>query len=298
MFSYLKRSSELQGVLIMILTCFMFATVNVLIKPVAQTVDPFIMVTYRSFFSILFVLPLVIFLFKSGKASKPTKMNAFKAFTDFMSLPAWNLAIYFLKIGDAVAITYLTPLISAFLAIIFLKEKLTPKKWMCLLLGLVGAYIILSPNSSGYNYYSIFALLSCLCWAIANVMTKHLANIKQHPAIIVFYGNIIVFGLSMPFFLFNGRMLTSEELGLVMLMSFFACGGHFCLAWAYTKTKMTNLLPIDYSRLLFSVAYGYIFFGEIIGINTMIGTAIILGASIYLGKQIRRTNKEEAKLKA
>jgi drug/metabolite transporter (DMT)-like permease len=223
-------------------------------------------------------------------------MNALKAFTDFLSLPAWNLAIYFLKIGDAVAITYLTPLISAFLAIFFLKEKLNPKKWMCLLLGLVGAYIILSPNSSDYNYYSIFALLSCLCWAAANVMTKHLANIKQHPAIIVFYGNIIVFALSMPFFLFKGRMLNMEELGLVMLMSFFACGGHFCLAWAYTKTKMTNLLPIDYSRLLFSVAYGYIFFGEIIGVNTLIGTAIILGASIYLSNQIRRTNKQEAKI--
>ena len=63
--------------------------------------------------------------------------------------------------------------------------------------------------------------------------------------------------------------------------------------WAYTKTKMSNLLAIDYTRLIFSTMLGYSLFGEIIGLNTLLGTAIILASSIYLATTRKKETTEK-----
>jgi drug/metabolite transporter (DMT)-like permease len=282
MFGKFTRNKELQGIAIMILTCFCFACVNVSIRPLAKIFDPMFLVSLRSLFCIMLVLPLVVFIAKKQPLPKFSSTNYLKGFIDFISIPAWTLAIHNMKIGETVALSFITPLLSAILAIIFLKDKLSPKKWIAMLIGFTGAYIVLNPNSEEYNIYALFALFSCFCWAAANVMAKKLTNDSQHPAVIVLYGNIIIFILSLPFLINNGRMINYEEFTLLLTMSIFACSGHFCLVWAYTKTKMSNLIPFDYTRLVFSVILGYTLFGEVVGINTMIGTAIILLSSIYL----------------
>ncbi len=282
MFKSLRISNELQGIAIMVLTCFCFACVNVSIRPLTKIFDPMVLVSYRSLFCMILVLPIVLLQAHKQPLPKFSQTNYLKGFVDFISIPAWTIAIHNMKIGETVALSFITPLLSAILAIIFLKDRLDRRRWTALIIGFTGAYIVMNPNSDNYNSYALYALFSCLCWAAANVMAKQLTNEKQHPAIIVLYGNIIIFALSLPFLYQHGRMINFEEFIMLLTMSFFACSGHFCLAWAYTKTKMSNLLAIDYTRLIFSTLLGFTFFGEIVGINTMLGTAIILASSIYL----------------
>ncbi len=293
MFRNFKNNKELQGIAIMLLTCFCFACVNASIRPLTKIFDPMVLVSYRSFLCMMLVLPMVIYLASKQKLPSFSKTNYLKGFVDFISIPAWTIAIHNMKIGETVALSFITPLLSAVLAIIFLKDRLDTKKWTALLIGFTGAYVVMNPNSDEYNMYAIYALFSCFCWAAANVMAKKLANDNQHPAIIVFYGNIIIFTLSLPFLYQYGRMINLHEFIMLLTMSFFACAGHFCLVWAYTKTKMSNLLAIDYTRLIFSTMLGYSLFGEIIGLNTLLGTAIILASSIYLATTRKKETTEK-----
>ncbi len=293
MFRKFKSNKELQGIAIMLLTCFCFACVNASIRPLTKIFDPMVLVSYRSFLCMMLVLPMVIYLSSKQKLPSFSKTNYLKGFVDFISIPAWTIAIHNMKIGETVALSFITPLLSAVLAIIFLKDRLDSKKWTALLIGFTGAYIVMNPSNDEYNMYAIYALFSCFCWAAANVMAKKLTNDKQHPAIIVFYGNIIIFTLSLPFLYQYGRMINLHEFTMLLTMSFFACAGHFCLVWAYTKTKMSNLLAIDYTRLIFSTMLGYSLFGEIIGLNTLLGTAIILASSIYLATTRRKETTEK-----
>ncbi len=300
MLNKFKNNKELQGIAIMLLTCFCFACVNASIRPLTKIFDPMVLVSYRSFLCMMLVLPVVLYLSTKERLPSFSKTNYLKGFVDFISIPAWTVAIHNMKIGETVALSFVTPLLSAVLAIIFLKDRLDRKRWTALLIGFSGAYIVMNPHSEEYNLYAFAALFSCFCWAAANVMAKKLTNDNQHPAIIVFYGNVIIFTLSLPFLFQYGRMVNLQELSMLLTMSFFACAGHFCLVWAYTKTKMSNLLAIDYTRLIFSTMLGYFLFGEIIGINTMIGTAIILASSIYLAtrKSILHPKTEPSKRQA
>lgn len=275
----------------MIMTCFCFALLNCAIRNVSYKFDPFVMASYRSMFCILLVMPFVLYVSRKQKPDKFNKLNFFKGSIDLLSLPIWTIAISNMKIAHAVAITFTTPLISAVLAIIFLKDYLSLNKWAALLIGFIGAYITVDPSASGeLNQYAFYVLGVCALWAIANVMTKSLATDKQHPVYIVLYSNIVIFILSLPFLFKSGRMLTLSETCDFVFLSGLACAGHFCLAWAYTKTKMSNLLPLDYTRLLFATLFGITIYGESVHYNTLIGTAIILGCSIYIATNSRTKN--------
>lgn len=285
MFARLKNNNVLQGVIIMIMACFCFALLNCAIRNVSYKFDPYVMASYRSFFCMLLVAPFVLYVNQRQKADKFNKLNFYKGAIDLMSLPIWTIAISNMKIANAVAISFTTPLISAVLAIIFLKDYLNITKWLALLVGFTGAYIANPTAAGGFNEYAFYALGACILWACANVMTKSLATDKQHPVYIVLYSNIVIFLLSLPFLFNTGRMLTLSETLDFVFLSGLACTGHFCLAWAYTKTKMSNLLPLDYTRFLFATMFGITIYGELIHLNTIIGTAIILACSIYVAKK-------------
>jgi drug/metabolite transporter (DMT)-like permease len=291
MFAQLKNNRVLHGVIIMIMACFCFALLNCAIRNVSYKFDPYVMASYRSLFCILLVTPFVLYVNRRQKVDKFNKLNIFKGAIDLLSLPIWTIAISNMEIAHAVAISFTTPLISAIFAIIFLKDHLSLTKWTALLIGFSGAYIAVDPSALGkLNIYAFYVLGVCVLWAAANVMTKSLATDKQHPVYIVLYSNIVIFVLSLPFFFKSGRMLTLSETMDYVFLSGLACAGHFFLAWAYTKTKMSNLLPLDYTRLLFATMFGVTIYGELVHINTLIGTAIILACSIYIAKKSGKNN--------
>ncbi|MFI4984201.1 MAG: DMT family transporter [Rickettsiales bacterium] len=291
MFTHLKSNQVLQGVIIMIMACFCFALLNCAIRNVSYKFNPYVMASYRSMFCIMLVAPFVLYVNKRQRADKFSKLNFFKGTIDLISLPIWTMAISNMKIAHAVAISFTTPLISAVLAIIFLKDYLSRSKWAALMVGFTGAYIAVDPSASGdFNMYALYVLGVCALWATANVMTKSLATDKQHPVYIVLYSNIVIFCLSLPFLFESGRMLTFSEILDYIFLSGLACVGHFCLAWSYTKTKMSNLLPLDYTRLLFATMFGITIYGESVHLNTLIGTAIILACSIYIAKKSGTNN--------
>jgi len=80
---------------------------------------------------------------------------------------------------------------------------------------------------------------------------------------------------------------------LIMFL-FIAIAGtlvHWFLNEALKRADITALLPLDYLRLIWSVSLGFIFFNEIPHIGLWLGSALILGASTYIG--IRQAKKKE-----
>lgn len=228
---------------------------------------------------------------RETKLPKMNKSNILKGVADLISIPVWSIAIIHIKIGEAVAISYITPIISIILAVLIIGEKITKEKTIAISLGLIGAYIVLFPTSGVFNYHSLFIVFSSFLWATSNVLTKQLTA-KQNPYAIVLYTNLVSFVMASPLFLQDCFNVNGEQLIILLALSFFAFVANLCVAKAYTLTEMTNLLPLDYTRLIFTTIIGYSLLGEVVGANTFIGTAIIMMASLYL---VRKVQKRTAK---
>jgi drug/metabolite transporter (DMT)-like permease len=282
-----KVTKEYKAIALIILSSLMFACLNFFIKIASIELDPVTILGYRNLFICLFVTAYILMYERQIKLPKVNKSNILKGLADLISIPIWSIAIIHIKIGEAVAISYITPIISIILAVLIIGEKITKEKTIAVSLGLFGAYIVLFPTSGVFNYYSLFIVFSSLLWATSNVLTKKL-TLKQNAYVIVLYTNLISFLIASPLFLQNCFNVNGEQLIILFALSFFAYVANLCVAKAYTLTEMTNLLPLDYTRLIFTTIIGYTLLGEVVGANTFIGTAIIMTASLYIVRKVKK----------
>ncbi len=279
-----KLHKDVQGVSFLMLSYICFSLLNIISKQLyGLKMDPTVITFYRSFFCILITTPFAIMVMKN-QTVKFAKINIYKGVIDFLSIPIWVMAVSYMKIPEAVGITYLTPILTAIMAVIFLKDKINIQKWLVMFIGLIGAYIILKPDFDNFNYYSFYALAACLLWATGGILTKNLTN-NQHPIIIVFFTNIVIASFATPVFITNLYFLNAHEAVLCLMMSTAAATGYLCLSYAYKSTKLSNLLPYDYFRLIFATITSYIFLGQVIDGSTIVGSALIFGSSIYLARK-------------
>lgn len=283
----IKVTKEFKAIALIILSSLMFACLNFFIKVASLELDPITILGYRNIFICLFATSYILTYKRQIKLPKVNKSNILKGLADLISIPIWSIAIIHLKIGEAVAISYITPIISIILAVLLIGEKITKEKTIAVSLGLIGAYVVLFPTSGVFNYYSLFIVFSSFLWATSNVLTKQLTT-KQSPYVIVLYTNLISFIIASPIFLQDCLYVTGEQLIILFALSFFAYVANLCVAKAYRLTEMTNLLPLDYTRLIFTTIIGYTLLGEVVGANTFIGTAIIMTASLYLVRKVQK----------
>jgi drug/metabolite transporter (DMT)-like permease len=72
------------------------------------------------------------------------------------------------------------------------------------------------------------------------------------------------------------------ELAILALIGFLGISGQSLITHGLSQGDATVLVPLDYSRILYSAIIGYLLFSEIPGPWSFAGMALILGASLYL----------------
>lgn len=285
-------SKSLQGILIFVFTCCIYAVLNCVIKELTKTLDAYTIVSYRSLVCFVILAPCLLYLHfvKHIPVTMFNRSNFYKGALDFLSMPLWFLAIAHLQIAQAVSLSYTTPLFTALLAVILLKEKAGIERWAALLIGLIGVYLIIKPDIYGFNIYSLFILGATILWSLGSILTKNLTS-QQHPILIAFYTNVFIFIISLPITIKNLHGLELKAWLFIILSATLSSIASIGLAYSFSKTKLTILLPFDYTRLIFATTLAFIFYDEIISFDTIIGSALILFASIYVAS-IRGATKE------
>ena len=68
----------------------------------------------------------------------------------------------------------------------------------------------------------------------------------------------------------------------LILVGFLGIGGQSLVTQGLAHGEATVLAPLDYSRIVYAAAIGYILFGELPGLWSFVGMALIILASVYL----------------
>lgn len=280
---FIKASTNLQGITYMILACFCFSMINIIFRQLSHSLNPYYITCIRSFFCVIIMSSIVLSLYFKQRitAFKFNQVNLYKGIIDFLGTPCWVYAISHMNVAEAVAISLLTPIISVMLAMAFLKERPSKHKIIAVVIGFIGAVIIINPAVREFNIYTFAVIIACTLWAAGNVLTKGLTN-RQPPVIIILFSHIITASLAFPFALLEFRALAFNEATLLLLLSLFMAAAHFSLATACSKAQISLLMPFDYTRLIFTAIFFFMFFNQGIGINTVVGSLIIVAGTSYL----------------
>lgn len=200
-------------------------------------------------------------------------------------------AVTTLPLAEATLLQYLHPVFTAFLALWFLKETIQRSTITCILISLLGLFIIIYPNLtqlninqpdlllSGdvhYSWLSIGAgVLGALGSAVAYILVKKL-TITDDSSVIIFYFPFIAFPISMTM-LGNDFVVPSlAATVLLVLVGIFTQVGQVGLTKALHCADANKATAYSYVQVLFSVLIGWVYFSEVPIITTIIGGVFIM----------------------
>lgn len=195
-------------------------------------------------------------------------------------------AVTTLPLAEATILQYLHPVFTAVLALLFLKESIQQSTIACIVLSLLGLFIMIQPNLSlnnniPYSWFSIgAAIVGALGSAIAYVIVKKLTK-TEDSSVIVFYFPIVSIPISI-ILLGNDFVIPSvAALNVLILIGIFTQIGQVGLTKALHSADANKATAYAYVQVIFSVVIGWAFFSEIPVTTTVLGGIfIIFGALV------------------
>lgn len=199
---------------------------------------------------------------------------AFMGWTFFASLVRLPLA-------EAIAISFVAPLIALFLAAWLLGEKIERRAIIAAILGLAGVVVIVGGRIGRERMTEdavtglILIGVSALLYAWNLVLQRQQALVAGPAEVSTFQNGIVSLVLlaGAPFLLVwpEGRAWLEIGAGAAL-----AVGAALFLAWAYARAEAQRLVPIEYTGFLWASLFGWLYFGERVGPTTVAGAVLIV----------------------
>lgn len=189
--------------------------------------------------------------------------------------------------ADAIAVTFIAPLIMVALSSRFLGEQVGLSRWMAVLVGFGGMLVMVWPSGGVFEFGSVIALISALFWAIGLMMTRYVR--QDDPWTTLFYTALVgclMLSLAAPFF---WTAPTLNGWGLMIVMGTLGGLAHILIINAFRFASASLLAPFNYSMLIWSTILGWLLFAQLPEMRVILGAVIIILAGIYVWHRERRS---------
>ena len=306
-----KMSTNLQGISFLMLAMFVFSLQDIAIKWIGGDYPVLEIVIVRN----LVALPCTLALFRlEGRRGWPTtqrhKLEYVRGLLLFVSFTTYMMGIAAIPLADVGAIRNSAPLLITFLSVVWLGEKVGPRRWLSLFIGFIGVLIIIRPGATTFNIGSVFILLTTLTYALNVMVTRQLrttdssATMAYYSTLVYLVAAIVLTPLSIfvgeipnahPSIAFLLRAWTMPTLLDVLIMAGLGliwASGMYLIARAYSLAEASTAAPFEYVALLFSIFWGFAIWSEIPSLATWIGAFLTVGSGLYIlyREQKTRTN--------
>ena len=198
----------------------------------------------------------------------------------------WGLAR--VPMAQAIALAFIAPIISLYLAAVFLKETIERSAILASLLGFAGVVVILSGQAGAElgpeALVGSLAILASACLYAGNIVLMRRQAQMAGPVEVAFFISAIMTSC----FLFASPFLAAwpeaEHWPAILGGALLAFASLMLFAWAYARAEAQHLAPVEYSGFIWAAAFGWLFFAEPVRPFTIVGAAMIVAACLIAAR--------------
>ncbi|CAN7311821.1 DMT family transporter [Mesorhizobium sp. LjRoot246] len=304
------QNRMVRGILSLCLGVLVFSLQDPLVKAVSSGYPVTEVMAIRS----IVALPILIVLVNAdvGLAailSKRFGMLTMRAFIQFTSYTVYYLAIAALPLADAVALYFMAPLFIMVLAGPYLGERVSWRTLATVLIGLLGVLVMLRPGAGLFDWAALLSLGSAALYGFSQLMARKIGD-TESSTVMAFYQNgaylvgaaavagaLHLAGIthavhpSLEFLVRPWLWPTLPDFLKMAACGFVASAGMILLSQAYRIAPANRVATFEYTGILWSPLWGFLFFAEIPRSTTVIGAALIIGAGLLaLNAERRKTD--------
>ncbi len=269
------------GFLYMFLSICAFSLMDVIVKwsvdyPIGQVLF------FRGFFGIIFYFFIIPRerLPNFYKTKRPG-LHFLRCTSGLIALVAIFIALRKLPLATVVSISFAAPIFTTIFSIFLLNEKVGIFRWLAVIVGFLGILIITEPGISQLNIYYIFPIIFCLGLSYVAITIRQLST-TEPVWLISFYFSLSITLLSF-FTIPQGWVLPSfNHLILLSFIGIFGGVANLWLSQSYKYSEVSLVTPLKYLALVFAIIFGYLIWGEVPTIKTLIGALLVIISTLII----------------
>ena len=280
----LSSDQPLKGIALAILATLLFAFLNSMTKHVSQVYPMVMILWFRYLFFGGYGLAVGLKYHKKRAFSSLVPiLQITRALLLLAEIGVYVFAFRHLPLAEISAISGAGPMVTMAMSSLILREVITLRQWLIVVLGFVGICIIVKPGFASFDPWMLIPLFGTLLWGLYQVLTRLVSKYDGAERTTLFTGTIgfVILCTLLPFF---WSPVDINWLGKFSVLAILGVAGHSTLIKALAIAPASLLQPFSYVNIVWAVLFGWLFFNTIPETTTFVGSAIIIFSGIYVFK--------------
>ena len=273
------------------LSVLFFVLMSVCIKATGDHIPLFQVVFFRNFFALLPLIFFIYFLKLNFSLINNYKLHIARAFIGITAMSLFFISIRYVPLVEMQTISYSSVFFISILSIFFLGEKIGYRRIIAIFIGFIGVLIILKPSTELFSNYSVLPLIASLFLSMAVIVLKKIL-LTNNNILSVWIFTVLCTIISLFFYNENWVWPNNLDMSFMIASGILGFIAQICLTKSFQLADASLLAPIDFSSVIWSFSLGYIFFGELISSDVLIGGLIIITSVGYIFYRERVLQKE------
>ncbi|MEH0073637.1 DMT family transporter [Pannonibacter sp. Pt2] len=294
-----SKADILQGILLMTIAMIVIPGMDTLAKYLSATVAPLLIGFGRFFFQAVFTLLGALIMTGGLRTLRPKRwgVNMLRGVFLAGATFAFFTALKVMPVADAIAIFFIQPMVLTALSAIFLKEQVGPRRWAAVVVGLIGAIMIIRPGFDAFGAAALLPMVTACLFALYLLTTRILAG--EDSMLSMQFTTSLGGGVTLAIVIAVGAVLGVETTGIVVAMPnsiemslLFAIGAisfvsHGLIVKALALAPASVIAPFNYLEIVSATLFGFLVFGDFPDLMTWAGIALIVASGIYIAHRER-----------
>lgn len=267
----------------MLLAGLMFAFMDAGMKWIATSYSPFQVATLRSLAA---MPPVLLWILLRGKAGTLLHvhwpLHLLRGVLGVGVMAGFVYGVARMPLSTAYAIVFVSPLMVTALAVPLLGEKVGPRRWAAIVVGLLGVLVVLRPGAAGViTGPGLVLVLAALCYAIAAITVRKLAQ-RDSPEAMVFWFLVLLTLFAGAIAVFHWQPVQRGHLWIIMMIGITGAVGQIALTHAFRLGEASQIAPLEYAGLVWVVMLDLAIWQVLPDGMTWLGAVIIVASGLYL----------------
>jgi drug/metabolite transporter (DMT)-like permease len=285
-------NNNLRGMLMMVLTVFLFAVQDGFSRYLAGEYNTLMVVMIRYWGFGLFVIALALRRHEGPRAAVSATHLGLHVFRGALLVAEIAIMVWaYTLIGliETHAIFATTPLVVLVLSVVLLGERADWSRWAAVALGLVGVLIILRPGAGLFSWASVLPFASAFMFGLYSVLTRKASQLDR-PFAVFFWPAVVGMVLATVLGLPKWQAIAPADWLALLGYVAICIASNWTMQKTYTMAEASVLQPFAYLQIVFISAIAVVIFDETLALSVAIGTGIVIAAGLMALRSERVKN--------
>lgn len=289
-----ERSARLAGIGLMLAGVCMFAFGDALGKALVARYPVSELLLLRAAVPLAILLALIWRQRASLPRLERPGLQLLRMVLSTAEVAAFFVAVVYLPLADVITYYLACPIFVTALSAIILREQVGWRRWSAVVVGFFGVLIALQPSAQTVSWPALIALAGSFSFAVLMIVTR---SLRATPDIVLaatqFAGTFSVGLVLAPFAWIAPSW---PDLGLFVLAGCISIGALLCTNRSLKLAPASVVVPYQYAMIVWAVMFGYVVFGDVPQVSTIVGAAIIIAAGLYIFIREQQLGRAEAQV--